>query len=53
MRQLRRVLAGAAAEALMERRTCPLCRFVASATTLELMWEALFQHFEALHPKDA
>lgn len=33
-------------------KQCPSCRFVATATTLALVYEALFVHYEAMHPKD-
>lgn len=33
-------------------KTCPCCSFVASATTLSQAYEALFMHYEAMHPKD-
>lgn len=55
LRGLRGVLAGAATNeetVIMCSKQCPCCRFVASATSLTLAYEALFHHFEAMHPKD-
>lgn len=34
-------------------KKCPSCKFVASAMTLAQVYEALFTHYEAMHPKDA
>ncbi len=33
-------------------RKCPNCKFVASAMTLQHVWMALYEHYEAMHPKD-
>jgi predicted small metal-binding protein len=33
-------------------KQCPCCRFMASATSAALVYEALFHHYEAMHPKE-